>query len=75
MNGLIRYVEQNVLLLGQSSNAITYLRRLNVFENVMNPQNQVKSMPKEKALLLENHGEHLIRKKFRNHITDSVKSK
>ena len=30
MNDLLHYVEQTMLLLGQSNNAITYHRRLNV---------------------------------------------
>ena len=36
INDLLHYVEQTVLLLGQSSNAITYHRRLNVLGSVMN---------------------------------------
>ena len=46
INGLLHYIEQTVLLLGQSSNAITYHRRLNVLGSVMNTQYQVKSMLK-----------------------------
>ena len=38
INDLLHYVEQTVLLLGQSSNAITYHRRLNVLGSVMNSQ-------------------------------------
>ena len=49
INDLLYYVEQSVLLLEQSSNAITYHRRLNVLGSVMNSQYQVKSMLKEKA--------------------------
>ena len=46
VNELLHYVKQTVLLLRQSSNAITYHRRLNVLESVMNSQYQVKSMSK-----------------------------
>ena len=53
INDLLHYVEQTVLLLGQSSNVITYHRRLNVLMSVMNSQYQVKSMLKEKASLLQ----------------------
>ena len=42
INDLLYYVEQTVLLLRQSSNAITYHRRLNVLGGVMNSQHQVK---------------------------------
>ena len=75
INDLLHYVEQTVLLLGQSSNAITYHRRLNVLGSVMNSQYQVKSMLKEKASLLQKHDEYLFGKKFRNHIADTIKSK
>ena len=75
INDLLHYVEQTVLLLGQSSNAITYHRRLNVLGSVMNSQYQVKSMLKEKALLLQKHDEYIYGKKFRNHIADTIKSK
>ena len=71
VNELLFYVEQIVLLLGQSSNAITYHRRL----NVMNSQYQVKTMLKEKAALLQKHDSELFGKKFRNHIADTIKSK
>ena len=36
INDLVHYVEQTVLLLRQSSNAITYHRKLNVLGSVMN---------------------------------------
>ena len=69
------YVEQIVLLLGQISNAITYHRRLNVLWCIMNLQYQVKTMLKEKAALLQKHDSDLFRKKFRDHIVDTTKSK
>ena len=74
-NDLLHYVKQTVLLLGQSSNAITYHRRMNVLGSVINCQYQVKSMLKEKASLLQKHDEYLFGKKFRNHIVDTIKSK
>ena len=75
IDDLFHYIEQTVLLLGQSSNAITYHRRLNVLGSVMNSKYQVKSMLKEKASLLQKHDEYLFGKKFRNHIADTIKSK
>ena len=75
VNDLLHYVEQTVLLLGQSRNAITYHRRLNMLARVMNSQHEVKSMLKEKASLLQKHDKHLFTKKFRNHIADTIKSK
>ena len=62
INDLLHYVEQPVLLLGQSSNAITYHRRLNVLGSVMNSQYQVKSMFKEKASLLLKHDDYIFAK-------------
>ena len=53
-NDLLHYVEQTLQLLGQSSKAITYHTRLNVFGSVMNSQYQVKSMLKEKVSLIQN---------------------
>ena len=75
INFLLHYVQQTVLLLGKSSNAITYHRRLNVLRSVMNSQYQVKSMLTEKASLLQKHDGYLFGKKFRNHITNTIKSK
>ena len=75
VNELLFYVEQVVLLLGQSSNAITYHRRLNVLGCIMNSQYQVKTMLKEKAALLQKHDFELFGKKFMNHIADTIKSK
>ena len=69
------HVEPTLLLLGQSSNVITYHKRLNVLGSVMNSQNQLKSTLKEKTLLLQKHDEYLFGKKFRNHIADTIKSK
>ena len=54
VNELLFYVEQIVLLLGKSSNAITYHRRFNVLGCIMNSQYQVKTMLKEKAALYRN---------------------
>ena len=75
VNELLFYVEQIVLLLGQSSNAITYHRRLNVLGCIMNSQYQVKTMLKEKEGLLQKHDSEFFEKKFRNHIADTIKSK
>ena len=75
INDLLHYVDQTVFLLGQSSNAITYHRRLNDLGSVMNSQYQVKSMSKEKVSLLQKHDECLFGKKLRNHIAYTTKSK
>ena len=56
----LHYAQQTVLLLGQSSNAIAYYRRLNVLGSVMNSQYRVKSMLKGKVSLLQKHDEYLL---------------
>ena len=53
VNETLFYVEQIVLLLGQSSNTITRPRRLNFVAYIMNSQYQVKTMLKEKVTLLQ----------------------
>lgn len=77
IHDLLHYVEQTVLLLGQSSNAIIEgtIRRLNMLASAMNFQYEVKSVLKEKASLLQKYDEHLFRKNFRKHIADTIKSK
>ena len=74
INDLLHHTEQTVLLLGQSSNAIIYFRRLNVLGSVINSQYQVKSMLKEKASPLQKHDEYLFGKKFRNHTGRTIKT-
>ena len=74
VNELFFYVEQ-ILLLEQSRNAITYHIRLNVLGYIMNLQYQVKIMLKEKAVLLQKHDRELFGKKFMKHIDDTINSK
>ena len=59
----------------QSNNNITYHRRLNVLGCIINSQYQMKSMLKEKVVLLQKHDSEFFEKKFRNHIADTIKSK
>ena len=54
INDLLHYVEQTVLLLGQSSNAITYHIWLNVLGSLMNSPYQVKSMLKKRRHFCKN---------------------
>ena len=75
VNELLFHVEQIILLLGQSSNAITYNRILNVLGCIMNSQYQVKTMLKEKVALVQKHDSELFGKKFRNHLADTIRSK
>ena len=54
INELLHYVEQTVLLLGQSSNAIIFHRKLNVSGSIMNSQYQAKSMSKKRRYFCKN---------------------
>ena len=74
VSDLLLYLEQSVLLIGQQSNLITYHRRMNVMNNLMNPA-EVKSMLKEKASLLQQDDKNLFGKQFREHLTETIKAK
>ena len=63
VNELLLYVDQIILLRGESSSLITYHRRLNVFGCIINSQYQVKTMLKEKAALLQKHDNELSERK------------
>ena len=54
---------------------MTYHRRYNVLLSIMNTPPEVKSVLKEKASLLQKHDSNLFRKKFRAHITETVKAR
>ena len=68
------YIDEIVLLLGQSSNTITYHRKLNVLGCIMNSPYQVKTILKEKAALLQKYDSKLLEKKITNHMADTIKS-
>ena len=68
-------MEQTALLVGQSSNTVSYHRRYNIPNSWMRNTSQAKKLLKEKAELLQKHGTNLFGKKFRKHIVELTKSK
>ena len=71
---LLNLVQQTVLLVGQTNNAISYHRRLSALAGAMKSSSQAKSMIKDKSALLENSGKELFGKDFRDQITDTAKA-
>lgn len=75
LDELQSFVEQTVIMVGQSSNTVSYHRRLNILQCLTDSQSQAKEMLREKAELLQKHDTNLLGKKFRKHIVNSTKSK
>ena len=71
---LLNLVQETVLLVGQTNNAISYHRRLSTLVDAMKCSSQAKSIIKAKNPLLENSGKELFGKDFRDQITDTVKA-
>ena len=75
LNGMQKFIEKVVLMLGQSSNTVTYHRRYNLLNNLMGSSNQAKESLKEKKDLLQKHDGNLPGKKLRNHIVEVIKTR
>ena len=75
MRDLTKSVEQAVTMIGQSFNAVSYQRRLNVLSTVMKEGKKAKQTLKEKADLLQKEDVDLFGDRFRTHISKTVKSK
>lgn len=72
---LVDFAEKCVLLLGEVSNGLTYLRRSNALQYLMKDTKQVKAILREKSELLQKHDDQLFGKKFLSHIIEAEKSK
>ena len=57
-----KFIEQIVLILGQSSNTVTQHRRYNLLNNLMGSSNQAKEVLREKKDLLQKHDGNLLGK-------------
>ena len=68
-----KIIEQTVLMVGQSSNMVTYHRRYNLLNNLMGSSNQTKEALRESDLLQKHDGN--LGKKFRNHIVEVTKTR
>ena len=69
------FVEQTVLLLGQASNSISYYRRFYMLLALTNSPQQSKQMLREDSELLQKNDKNIFRKKFRENIWHTSKSK
>ena len=72
---LAKLVEQTILLLGQSFNAVTYHRRLSALTGIMADNKKAKSTLKDQAKLLEEGEDSLFGKQFRKQIIETAKTR
>ena len=70
-----KFIEQTFLMMGQSSNMLTYHRQYNLLDNLMGSSNQTKEALRKKKDLLQRHDGNLLGKKFRNHIVEVTKTR
>ena len=70
LDDMQKSVEQTVLMVGSTSNTLTYHRRYNLLNNLMGSSNLAKEAMREKKDLLQNHDGNL-----RNHIVEVTKTR
>ena len=75
LEDMAQQVEQTILLLGQTFNALTYQRRLSALSAVMLDHKKAQATLKEQSHLLEDSGACLFGKSFRKHVVDTAKAK
>ena len=75
MNDIQTFIEQTILMVGQSSNTVTYHRRYSLLNALMNSSTQSKETLKEKKDLVQKHDKKLLGKKFRKHIVEVTKER
>ena len=74
INDLIKFVNQSIILLGQTNIALPYHRRLSALDGVMKSIIQAKSMFKNKSELLQKENKDLFGKEFCEQISEIVKA-
>ena len=67
-----KFMEQAVLMVGQSSDTVIYPRRYNLLNNLIGSSNQPKEGLSKKKDLLQKHDGNLLGMKFRNHIVEII---
>jgi len=70
----LKLVEQTMLLVGQTSNLLTFERRKNALSTIYS-SNQVTSVLKDKAEILKTWSPNLLGKPFREEIIEAMKAK
>ena len=73
LDNIRAYIEKTVLLLGQTSNYITYFRRYNILAVLNCPKQQFKETLREEEDFLLRHDRNLFGKKFSEHLMASAK--
>ena len=75
LDDMQKFIKQTVLMVGQSSNTVTYHKKYNLLNNLMGPLNQAKEALRENKDLSQKHDKNLLGKKFRNHIVEVTKTR
>ena len=75
LNDMQKFIEQRVLMVGQSSDTVTYHRWYNLLNNLMGSLNQVKKALREKKDLLQKHDGSSRGMRFRNQIVNMTKTR
>ena len=75
LDDMQKFIGQTVLVVGQSSNTVTYHRRYNLLNNLKGSSNQAKETLRKKKDLLQKHDGNLLGKKFRNHTVEVTKTR
>ena len=70
LDDMQKFIEQTMLMMGQSSNTVTHNRQYNLLNNLMGSSNQAKEALRDKKDLLQKHDGNLLGKKFSNHIVE-----
>ena len=73
-NELIQYLEQSVMLVGQTFDVVPYNRRLNVLSAIQDKQ-KAKNIIKDQAELLAKPSVDLFGPVFRDHVKETAKVK
>ena len=69
------YLEQSVVLLGNSSSTVSYYRRYAMLLSITGSPQKAKEMLRNEGELLQKHDRNLFGKKFQSHISQVSKSK
>lgn len=75
LEDLAKHLEQTVMLIGQTFNALTYNRRLNALSVIMSDKRKAKNTIKEQSSLLEKTDANLFGSSFRKHVIETAKAK
>ena len=72
MDKFVTLVEQVILLLGQASLSVSYIRRVNILKMIMKDPRKANTMLKENENVLRDYKTHLFGKKFGSHMIEKA---